>query len=88
MLSKAKGRYFITPHAVRAFIAKIAPRMTYEHARAEIIDCLSRAGSERPTQNRVAFCVRVRDKRWNFRAVIGRGEGSLPAVVTILRSGK
>jgi hypothetical protein len=87
MLTGATGRYFVTPHAVRAFIAKIAPRMCFEQARVVIIEGLANAGPEKPTKNRSAFYVRVRG-RWNFRAVIGRGEGSHPAVITILRSGR
>ena len=81
------GRYFVTPHAVRQFIQRIAPRMDYDRALAVIIDGLNRAGPEKPTTNRCAFCVRVRGK-WNFRAILCRGEGPMPAVATILRSGK
>lgn len=79
--------YFITPHAIRQFIDRIAPRMDFDQARDTIIEGLRNAGPEKPTASRAAFYVRVRGE-WNFRAVLGRGEGALPAVVTILRSGK
>lgn len=81
------GKYFITPHAVRSFVDRIAPRMSYDRALSVIVRGLESCGEEKPLRNRQGFYVRVRGA-WNFRAVIGRGDGPLPAVITILRSGK
>ncbi|HEX3047940.1 MAG TPA: hypothetical protein VHY08_24525 [Bacillota bacterium] len=80
------GELFITPHAVRQFQTRIAPWMTYEQALGAIIRELHGVKEFRPTVNGKAQYVRTRGA-WEFRAVIGEGEGR-PSVVTILRSGK
>lgn len=33
----AKGRWFVTPHAVRRYLERVRPGLTYEQALAEII---------------------------------------------------
>ena len=82
------GNFFITPHAVEQFRRRMAPWMSYEEALGTIIRELdTTAGPLRPTRNGKAYYVRTKGK-WQFRAVIGPGEGSQPAVVTVLRGGK
>lgn len=82
------GALFITPHAVRQFIARIAPRLTYEQALGAIIrELAAHGGPLRPSASGVALQTRVHGERYSFRAVLMPGEGSQPAVVTILRSG-
>jgi len=76
------GKYFITPHAVRQFQRRMAWRMTYEEALAEIIKGLKydiKSIKESPTN---ATIIRVNGK-WKFRAVVRDG-----VVITILKSGK
>jgi len=80
------GDFFITPHAVRQFQDRIAPWMSYEQALGAIIRGLHNTEEFRPTINGKAYYVRV-DGEWQFRAVIREGD-FLPAVITILRSGK
>lgn len=86
MIRLIAGDFFITPHAVRQFQDRIAPWMSYEQALGAIIRGLRNAEELRPTTNGKAYYVRV-DSEWQFRAVIREGE-FLPAVITILRSGK
>lgn len=84
--SMIAGDYFITPHAVEQFRARIAPWMSYEQALGAIITELRDSQGSRPTENGKAHYVRTKGK-WCFRAIIQPGE-SKPAVITILRSGK
>lgn len=82
------GRYFVTPHAVKQFRARIAPRLSYDQALGAIIRGLEETESEpKPCHSGKAVYIRVR-RPYAFRAVIAPGEGELPAVITILRSGK
>ena len=80
------GDFFITPHAVRQFQNRIAPWMSYEQALGAIIRELRDVKEFRSTLNGKAYYVRTSGK-WHFRAVIQKGD-ILPAVITILRSGK
>ncbi len=86
MIRLIAGDFFITPHAVRQFQGRIAPWMSYEQALGAIIRGLRNAEEFRPTVNGKAYYVRV-EGEWQFRAVIRKGE-FLPAVITVLRSGK
>jgi hypothetical protein len=82
------GDFFITPHAVRQFQSRIAPRLTYEQALGAIIRGLSDAKDFHVTENGKARYVRISGE-WQFRAVIAEGEeDAQPAVITILRSGR
>ena len=86
----AQGPAFVTPHAVRQFQARIAPGLSYDQARAAILDSLQNYSNVQPMMSGVAFRVLVR-RPYAFRAVVrpaADGKGSLPVVVTILRSGK
>lgn len=82
------GPAFVTPHAVRQFIARIAPRLGYDAARAAILGGLRDCGAPKPLRSGAGYYVRVRRGPYLFRAVIVPGEGTKPAVATILRSGK
>ena len=81
-----EGDYFVTPHAVKQFQDRIAPWMTYEQALGAIIRELRGVNEFRLTENGKAYYVRTKGV-YRFRAIIREGK-SLPAVVTILRSGK
>ncbi|HEX6940905.1 MAG TPA: hypothetical protein VF158_15920 [Longimicrobiales bacterium] len=82
------GRFFVTPHAVERFRQRIAPHLTYEQALGAIIRGLDATDSERrPAQSGTRYYIRVR-RPYAFRALIVPGEGPLPAVATVLRSGK
>lgn len=83
------GDVFVTPHAVQQFIARIAPGLGYADARAAILTELqAHAGPAKPLASGRGIYVRARGGRYAFRAVLCRGEGSMPALVTILRSGR
>ena len=82
------GPTFIGPHAVAQFQARIAP-LTYEAARAAILTELrDHVVSVRASAIGRGVVARTRGGRYAFRAVLGAGTGSRPAVVTILRSGR
>ena len=82
------GPVFVTPHSVLAFQARIVP-LAYEAARAAILEEIAtHVVSLRPAPSGAGVVVRTRGGRYAFRALIGPGEGPLPAVITILRSGR
>lgn len=76
------GEYFITPHAVRQFIKRMAWNMTYKEALAAIIKGLENDIKSIKENHTGAKIIRV-DGKWKFRAVVRDN-----AVVTILKSGK
>lgn len=83
-----QGGYFVGPHAVNQFRTRIAPHLNYKEARAAIIEGLATTDSiPRLAHSGRGYYLRVR-RPYAFRALIGPGEGPLPAVITILRSGK
>lgn len=76
------GEYFITPHAVKQFIRRMAWNMTYEEALAAIIKGLGRDIESIKSNPTGATIIRVKGE-WKFRAVVRDN-----AVVTILKSGR
>ncbi len=76
------GEYFITPHAVRQFVKRMAWNMTYEEALAAIIKGLENDIESIKENHTGAKIIRVKGE-WKFRAVVRDN-----AVVTILKSGK
>lgn len=82
------GPAFVGPHPIAQFRSRIAP-LSYEQARAAILaELAEHTVSVRPAQSGAGVIVRTRGGRYAFRALIGPGEGALPAVITILRSGR
>lgn len=82
-----QGTFFVGPHACRQFQARIAP-LSYEAARQAILQGLAETTAPpKPLRSGAGVMLRVR-RPYAFRAVIAHGEGPLPAVVTILKSGK
>lgn len=78
---------FITPHAIDQFLARVDRSLTRDEARAAIVAGLQHGGPARPLRSGAGIVIRVRRRPYSFRAVLGPGEGRLPAVITILRSG-
>ncbi len=82
------GDVFVTPHAVRQFISRIAPQLDYDEALWAIIHELRDHGGEpKPLESGRGIRVRTRGGRYSFRAVIAPGDPQ-PVVVTVLRSGR
>lgn len=82
-----QGSWFVTSHACRQFQGRIAP-LSYEAARQAILHGLvETTAAPKPLQSGAGVMIRVR-RPYAFRAVIVRGKGPLPAVATILKSGK
>jgi hypothetical protein len=81
------GQYFVGPHPVYQFMARIAP-LAYNEARTAILAGLATTiYAPKPLRNGQGIMLRVR-RPYAFRAVIVRGEGPLPAVATVLKSRK
>ena len=86
------GRFFVTPHAVERFRERIDPRLDYDAALAAVIYGLEwDAMPPKRLHHDLGVMIRTRGRRhgrYDFRAVVVPGEGALPAVSTILWSGK
>lgn len=94
----ANGRFFITPHAVKQYIARFCVDGTdYDTALDELAELTSTARfvaySKREDRSEIWECRRVGKKQREHRVsrmrfVVGHREGPLPQVVTVLpRSG-
>lgn len=81
-----EGPAFVTPHAIAQFRARIADLPEGEARTAILAHLAHHVVSVRPSPSGRAVVARVRHGRFAFRAVVGPGEGPLPAVLTILRS--
>lgn len=82
------GDAFITPHAVKQYCRRINSRVAYSQALAEIIRALKTRVRKARQMKNGAIKVEIagfetRSGLGAFEAIIGRGEGSLPAVITI-----
>lgn len=82
------GRFFVTPHAVERFRARIAPRLSYDQALGVIARSLESADRWKKAKSRPDhYWLRTR-RPYALRVLVGPGEGPLPAVVTILPGGR
>lgn len=80
-----EGPAFVTPHAIQRWRERVHADVTDEQARREILDALALARLRRVDESGIEHwragqgcrfgCVRLR---------LGRGEGPLPAVLTVL----
>lgn len=79
----ARGQWFITPHAVRRYIERVRPGLTYEQALEELVAASLRARRLHETAPGVVLYRDGRPLRTRFR-VVENGAG-LPQLVTVLR---
>lgn len=91
--SGARGRFFITPHAVRRYIERVRPGISYHRALGELVIITSAGKRVGPTHDGRGEMWRgpkigtkaKQDRRSRLRFVVSRGEpGELPQVVTVL----
>jgi 3'-phosphoadenosine 5'-phosphosulfate sulfotransferase (PAPS reductase)/FAD synthetase len=76
------GRWFITPHAVRQYIARARPGLLYEEARDELIAASERAHFVRHERDE---CDLYRlGKPLRLRLIVSRRGTGLPQLVTVL----
>lgn len=77
----AVGRAFISPHAIRAYRRRIR-QCTNEDALADLIDLSQRAHFVRTARDGCELWRAPGPNR--IRLIVGPGEGSLPALVTVM----
>lgn len=77
-----EGRWFITPHAVHRYMARIARRLIYEEALAELASMSLTARYVKPAQGGAELWRTGKPLRLRF--IVGPGEGDLPALLTVL----
>lgn len=78
----ARGRWFITPHAVRRYRERCRPGLSYERALGELIRLSEAATFKRWVEPTVAEYVGPKPNRWRFRvSTVGK---ALPQLLTVL----
>lgn len=84
--SGSRGRWFITPHAVRRYIERCpgARPLTYEQALARLIRESEKAHMVKARRNPGEELWRG-GKPHRLRFVVARGNGGMPQLVTVLR---
>lgn len=85
----ATGRWFITPHAVRQYIARVRA-CSYDEALADLIRISEAAHYVKPTKGGAQMWRGPRHRigkgrrTGGIRLIVGPGEGDLPALLTVL----
>ncbi len=80
----ASGRWFITPHAVRRYIKRFAPRCTYEEALSELIRASGEARRVKTLPTGLALYRGPKPRRLRFFLQEGVEPPALPILVTVL----
>lgn len=79
----AAGAWFITPHAVRRYIERIAPGLTYEQALGALVRLSTEAQRVRDIAPGLALYRGPKPLRVRLRVATGEGD-ELPQLVTVL----
>jgi len=77
----AKGRWFVTPHAVRQYIARVRPGLSYERALGELIRMSEGAHFVREQRNGELWRG---PKPRRLRFIVCRDMPGKPQLVTVL----
>lgn len=81
----AAGRFFVTPHAVRRYVSRVRPGLTYEQALGALLQAAESAHYVRDSDGGAAIW-RASRAHGRVRFVVMPGvPGRLPVIVTILR---
>lgn len=82
----ARGRWFVSPHAVRRFIERFAPRLDYDGALESLIEQSVTAHFVKLTRHGGidGFELWRGPKPWRARFVVHPGGSGLPVLVTVL----
>lgn len=78
----ARGRWFISPHAVHRYITRVDTRLSYEEALEALIE-RSEASRYQRTVNGVEFWRATGKPRLRFRVAPGK-DGMKPVLLTVL----
>lgn len=81
----AAGRFFLTPHAVRRYMERLAaPGLTYEQALGALLREIE--GAHRVRDGRAGCAIWRTGRPGRLRLIVDETQHPLPAVVTILPS--
>jgi len=77
-----RGSVFIGPHAVRRYVERCRPGLSYDAAREELLAAIADAHPIKSSGD----CVVLRTGRafGRIRLVVGPGRGPFPALLTVL----
>jgi len=78
------GRWFITPHAVRRYIARLAPEATYEEALAALVRASHEARRVKALPTGLVLYRGPRPRRLRFFLQEDVEPPALPILVTVL----
>ena len=80
----ASGRWFITPHAVKRYVKRFAPRSTYEEALSELIRASVEARRVKTLPTGLALYRGPKPRRLRFFLQEDVAAPALPILVTVL----
>ena len=80
----ASGHWFITPHAVRRYIDRFAPRATYEEALSALIRLSAEARRVKTLPTGLVLYRGPRPRRLRCFLQEGVKDHALPVLVTVL----
>jgi hypothetical protein len=81
----AQGRWFITPHAVRRYVERCRPELSYECALAELVAASETAKWRREVEPGIDEYVGPKPQRWRYR--VAAGKSGLPQLLTVIGRG-
>jgi hypothetical protein len=87
--ARIMGRWYITPHAVEAYIRRVCP-CTREQALVDLATISERAHYVKPAAGAAQLWRGPRKRigkgrrTGGIRLIVGPGEGNLPALLTVL----
>ena len=80
----ARGPFFVTPHAVRRYIERVRPGLTYEQALGELVAMARGAHLVKELASGLELWRGPPPRRLRFR--VSPGCGGLPQLVTVLEA--
>jgi len=80
----ASGHWFITPHAVRRYVKRFAPRCTYEEALSALIRESAKARRVKTLPTGLVLYRGPKPRRLRFFLQEGVEAPALPILVTVL----
>lgn len=81
----AKGRWFITPHAIAQYRSRACPGLGYEDALADLVQASQTAHFVRPAHDGCELWRGGLPLRLRFVVAPPKSPGKLPVLVTVLR---
>lgn len=79
------GQFFVTPHAVKRYVRRVCPGLSYGRALAEIVRAVERAHRVKGLPGGAELWRGPRPDRLRIFVAPARAPGLAPVVVTVMR---